>query len=89
MTSKLAMPVVLIARLSLAKVPAAAAVMVTWKPASSRPSMPWEALASSPRNSAGFWASSCTWPVNVVSTPKLVRRITGCSEYSRELMVSA
>ena len=88
MTSKLAMPVVLIARLSLAKCRRSGGdgdVEAGIEQAFDA----WEALASSPRNSAGFWASSCTWPVNVVSTPKLVRFHTSWLEYASELMVSS
>ena len=73
-TAKLAMPVSLIARLSRASVPAAAAVTVTSIPSPMSPSMPLAAFASSPRYAPGLAAARLTWPGRLASTPKLVSR---------------
>ena len=89
MTSNEAMPVSLTARFNRASVPCAAAVTVTWYPASMSPSMPAAAFASSPRYSPGLPAASCTWFGRLASTPKLVRVHTSWLEYASELMVSS
>ena len=73
------MPVSLIARLSRASVPCAAAVIVTCRPASINPSMPVAARCSSPRYSAGAWAANAMRPGREASTVKLVSRHTSKS----------